>query len=462
MLKHKVPYAVPWIMPTGENFSSGLAKNGELNVSLRFKGKLKGKVICKNVILLPVIFLVILIMPKILKTFSIIVIFLFILSIFGWMVFHISKGDKQFGFLTEPIKFMYTFPDLFTQSVVEVKTLPKTFISTPKGFKSINNLDSDLIVLSTYSDTSDSRSIILLNLKNDSTLYKWTVKNPYQEHDRILNPLLFPEKSLIYSFDKKSGLRRIDSLTNLVWKQDSIRTHHAITLDKNDDLWTCSFEPVFYATGMYKLNGRNVFYIDNYITKIDSESGRIIFHKSITEILSENNLSGYLLKSANAKDPLHFNDIVAVTKSTPYYEEGDLFLSSRNLSLVMHYRPSSNKVINIIEGPFTSQHDVDFLNDSTLLLFNNNYYNKWSNESKASPKDSSMLKIAGDFYSNIVRYDFVTDSISFIGDSVFRANKIFTGTEGLMEFFDPTTYFVEEQNTGLIWVIKDDRSERSC
>jgi len=395
-------------------------------------------------------------MKKVLTTFSVIVISLFTLAIFGWMVFHITKGDKEFGVLTGPVKFMYTFPDLFSQSVEEVKTLPKTFIPTPEDFESINKLDADLHVLSTYSDTSDSRSIVLLNLKNDSVLHKWTVGNPYQEHDRIINPMLFPGKSLIYSVDCISGLRRIDSLSNIVWKQDSIHPHHAMTLDKDGNIWTCAFMPVFYATGLYKLEGRSVFYIDNYITKIDPENGRIIFNKSMTDILRENNLSSYLLKSANIKDPLHINDIQAAYKTTPYYKEDDLFISSRSLSLIMHYRPSTNKVIDMIEGPFTSQHDVDFFADNSLVIFNNNYYNVWSNDTKEPPKDSTTLKYAGDFYSNIVRYDFSTSNFSFIGDSVFRANEIFTNTEGLMEFIDPTTYFVEEQNSGLIWLIKDD------
>lgn len=394
-------------------------------------------------------------MNKVLKTFSLIVIFLFALSIFGWMVFHISAGDKNFGFLTGPVKFMYTFPDLFSQSVEEVKTLPKTFIATPEDFTSINNLDSDFIVLSTYSDTGNSRSIVVLNLKNDSILYKWTVKNPYQEHDRIINPLLFPGKSLVYSFDGVSGLRRIDSLSKTVWKQDSIHHHHSMNLDSHGDIWICSYQPVYYATGMYKLEGRSIFYIDNYITKIDAETGRIMFHKSVTEILRENNLSGYIIKSSNIEDPLHINDVEPAFKSTPYYKEDDLFISSKNLSLVIHYRPSTNKVIDIIEGPFSSQHDVDILNDSTLVFFNNNNHHYWSNASKAPPKDSISLKIAGDFYSNIVRYDFSNDNLSFIGDSIFRKNEIFTGTEGLVEFVDPSTYLVEEQNSGLIWVIKN-------
>jgi hypothetical protein len=268
--------------------------------------------------------------------------------------------------------------------------------------------------------------------------------------------MLFPEKSLVYSIDCLSGLRRIDSLSNIVWKQDSIHPHHAMTLDKEGNIWTCAFMPVFYATGLYKLEGRSVVYIDNYITKVDPETGRIIFNKSITDILRENDLASYLLKSANVKDPLHINDIEAAHITTPYYKKDDLFISSRSLSLIIHYRPSTNKVIRMIEGPFTSQHDVDFLGDNSLGIFNNNYYNLWSTDTKEPPRDSSMLKFAGDFYSNIVRYDFSTSGFSFIGDSVFRANEIFTNTEGLMEFISPESYFVEEQNTGLLWVIQDD------
>lgn len=396
-------------------------------------------------------------MNRVLKTISLIVILLFTYSLFGWMVYHISEGDKNYGFLAGPVKFMYTFPDLFSQSVEEVKALPKTFIPTPEDFRSINHLESDFMVLSTYSDTSDSRSIVLLNLKDDSVHYKWTVANPYQKHDRIINPLLFPGKSVVYAFDSMSGLIRIDSLSNTVWQQDSIKPHHAMTLDKDGDIWICSFEPVFHATGLYHLDGRSVFYIDNYITKVDAGTGRILFHKSVTEILSENNLSGYLLKSPVVKDPIHINDVEPVFKSTPYYREGDLFISSRNLSLIMHYRPSANRVIQMIEGPFASQHDVDFLNDSTLVIFNNNYYNLWSTDSKEPPMDSSRLKYAGDFYSNLVCYDINNHSLSFMYDSLFRENEIFTQTEGLMEFVDPSTCFVEEQNTGLIWIIKDDK-----
>lgn len=396
-------------------------------------------------------------MKKILKIFSTIVIILFILSVFGWTVNQISNKNKRFGFLTGPIKFMYTFPDLFSQSLEEVKTLPNTFILTPDSFESINHLDFDVPVLTTYSNQNDSRSIVLLNLKDDSILYKWTVKNPYQAHDRIMNPLLLPGKSIVYSFFNKSNLRRIDSLSNIIWKRNDILTHHSMNLDKKGDIWICSAERASIATGTYKLNGRSEFYIDNFITKIDAETGKILFHKSFTEILEENNMGNYILKSSKYQDPIHINDIEPALQSTKHYEQDDLFISSRNLSLVMHYRPSTNEVINILEGPFISQHDVDFREDGSLMIFNNNFYIFIPPDINPLPYDSTRLKSAGDFYSNIIHYDFEKDCYSFFGDSVFRANEIFTKTEGLMDFIDPKTYFVEEQNTGVLWIIRDNK-----
>lgn len=395
-------------------------------------------------------------MAKILKVFSFIVIGLFTLSVFGWMSFHISKGDKKFGFLTETVTFMYSFPDMFSESVEEAKTLalPKTFIKTPKDFHPINKLESDLIALTSYSDTDNSRTVALINLRNDSLEYKWTFNDTIPEHERIYHPLLLPEKNLVYSFKGKS-LTRVDSMSNVIWEQNSIWPHHSKNLDSHGNIWVCTYAPVYYATGLYKINGKSTFFKDEYITKVDGETGEILYQKSITKILVENDLSNYLLKSGNISDPIHSNDIQPALKTTPFYKKDDIFISAKNLSAILHFRPSTNELIEVIEGPFNCQHDVDFYTDSSLVFFNNNYYPVSNKNYRPPPEDSSRLVFAGDLYSEIVRYDFQTKSYSFIWDTVFRENKIFTFTEGLIDFYEPNTCFIEEQNSGVLWVIKD-------
>ena len=228
-------------------------------------------------------------------------------------------------------------------------------------------------------------------------------------------------------------------------------------LDAKGDIWACTFAPVYYSTAYYKLNGNSVFFKDNFITKFDAETGKILFHKSIAEILKENDIANYVLKpSGSITDPLHLNDVEPALKTTPYYKKDDVFISLRQPSLVLHYRPETNELIDVIEGPFVSQHDVDFLNDTTLILFNNNYYTKWANKSAPLPKDSTRLIKIGDFYSNIVKYDLTDETFSSLGDSIFRENGIFTSTEGLQEFVNDSAFFVEEQAVGLLWVLTED------
>lgn len=397
-------------------------------------------------------------MKKILTIFSKVIIFLFILSLFGWMVNQMSTKNKNFGFLTNPIKFMYSFPDLFKQSAKEINELPRTFIKTYKHFKPVNKLQKDLIALVTYTNAKKTRTVALINLRNDSILRKWTFKNPWDEAARIVNPILHPDGSLIYNYyyKLKPGLIKIDSSGNMIWKRDKLVYHHGMNLNKDGDIWACSIMPG-KPTGNYILGGKKVFYNDYTITKIDNETGKTLFHKSITEILKENNLSNYVLKTANPKEPIHLNDVQPALNTTQYFQEDDVFISLRNMSLILQYRPSTNELINTLEGPFINQHDVDILNDSTLVIFNNNTYVDIKRTSKKPHKDKKRLINAGKFYSNIVAYDFKNNSYSFIGEEVFRRNKIFTINEGLMEFIGPNTYFVEEQNPGILWVIKDDK-----
>lgn len=374
------------------------------------------------------------------------------------MVNQVSNKNRKFGFLTETIKFMYSYPDLFKRSVKEVNVLPGTFVPAPLNFEPINKLEKDLIVLSTYSDTSDSRTIVLLNLKNDSILRKWTFKNQNGQYARIVNPILHPDGTLIYNYyyTKYPGLFKIDSAGEILWQSDTLLIHHGMNLNKDGDIWACTQIPGWRATGKYFLGGVEVFYNDYTITKFENETGEILFHKSITELLAENNLANYIFKSADTKEPIHLNDVQPALKTTKYFKEDDVFISLRNVHLILHYRPSTNELINVLEGPFINQHDVDILNDSTLVIFNNNTYADISREGKKPHDHLDRPVNAGEFFCNIISYDLKNKSYSVIGENVFKENEIFTMNEGLMEFLTPDTYFVEEQNPGILWVIKGD------
>lgn len=378
------------------------------------------------------------------------------LSIFGWMSVHLSKGDKDFGFINGPIKFMYSFLDQFQESVQEVEKLSATFLPIWSKQEPINKLKRDLKVLVSYSESNSFRSVAIRNLKTNQTEQKWNIPEKVGRWDRVVNPFMYSNKDLVYFFTDKTGLRRIDSTGNFIWKQDSFLAHHSLNVDSTGNFWICTKpKPKNTASAYYKIDNREVYYDDNYLTLVNSNDGSILFHQSITEIFKSNKLSSYLLQATTAKDPIHLNDIQPALKTTKYYDEGDVFVSIKQPSIILHYRPTSNKVIKVLEGPFSAQHDIDFFNDSTLTIFNNNSYPHWTTQTMKKPIGVDTLVNGGDFYSNIVKYDFTTDSFTILFENIFRENGLFTSTEGLHEFIDESTVFIEEQNNGKYWVIRN-------
>ena len=398
-------------------------------------------------------------MKRILELFSMTVIVLFFLSIYGWAVNQVANNNKKFGILNKPIEFLYTFPDLFKKSVKEVRALPRTFIKTYEHFQPINSLEKDLLVFTSYSDSSNGRIMALINLRNDSIHRMWSVENPFDEVARIVHPLYLSDGSGVYNYYYKAtpGLTRLDPSGAIVWQNDSMVVHHGMNLNADGDLWACTKSRA-KASGRFSIDDKEIYFNDYRITKYDIGSGEIMFDKSITEILVENGLANYLFKTSNVKDPVHLNDVQPALTGSKYFEEEDLFISMRGNSMILQYRPSTNELIHYWEGPFISQHDVDVVNDSTLVLFNNNTFENIRRQGiePIMPSDMKTAVDAGDHFSCLVAYHFDTDEWSFVGDTTFRANKIFTKNEGLFEYLDEETYFVEEQNSGLLWVIRND------
>ena len=99
-------------------------------------------------------------------------------------------------------------------------------------------------------------------------------------------------------------------------------------------------------------------------------------------------------------DPTHLNDIQPVLDDGPYWKKGDLFLSLRNISTVMLYRPSTDEILWIKRGPWIAQHDVDILDDHRISIYDNDV------EARAPGKPY----IAGT--SQVMVYDFATRKIS--------------------------------------------------
>jgi len=250
----------------------------------------------------------------------------------------------------------------------------------------------------------------------------------------------------------------LDSTSKVKWFNKDFIFHHAMNLDHKGNIWIpgVKHEDGLIVPKTVSVDGKKTEYRDDLIINVDAETGKTLYSKSLTDIFLENELDELMNKATHITDPFHLNDIQPVViDSSSYYNKGDLFLSFRHLSTIVHFRPSTGKVITVIDGPFTFQHDVDVLSDNTIAIFNNNspawdvYFNK--NEFKPS-NGTIQRKIT---HSNVLIYNFETDSFEALYEDQFIENEIFTGAEGLYEILPNGDMFIEEQGAGILWVLNE-------
>ena len=94
--------------------------------------------------------------------------------------------------------------------------------------------------------------------------------------------------------------------------------------------------------------------MDDAIVKLD-KNGKILYEKSVSQIFIENGLEYLLFSSGDLRfvnDPIHLNDIQPVNNDGNFWKRGDVFLSLRHQSMVILFRPSTNKIIWKGTGPF--------------------------------------------------------------------------------------------------------------
>ena len=388
-----------------------------------------------------------------------VVVLMTFLSLFGWVVRETTKGKPWIPHnVSRSITFFTTLPDRLMVAKAAVERLPLVFIPSPEDFEPINNLTKDVKVLMSYANANWKRTIAILNLKTGEELKTWSVERLANPHNRIMHSLMLPDSSLIYSLNGVTGVIKIDKNSERLWKQDTIAHHHAINLGVDETFWANTYskdkgEHIYYGA-QFSIDGREFPYIDNTITQFDNATGRILYHKSITEVLIENDLTHLLIKSDSPSDPLHINDIQPVLHNGPYMLKGDVLISSRTSSWMMLFRPSTGAVVKVIEGPFMSQHDVDIETDSTLIFFNNGGQTLKGDRPDKWRLSDPLIQVAPQ-YSGILRYHMGTGDFESIAPEIFAQNEIFSFTESLVDEIPGGGYFIEEQNSSVLWVIKD-------
>ena len=376
--------------------------------------------------------------------------------IFGGIVRHHYLGGKKFQKLKIIPIFLVELPSSL-KKMFENKSINPSKPPILKRHKDkerfkifTENKRNALLILPRY-DHSLNRSIIdIIDLLDFSVIHSYKsdineLNNIFKNDKKFSNleidfppirflyqhPLLLDDGSIIVQ-SNDYPVFRIDICSNLIWFNTDEISHHSLMKDSDGNIWTGG---TMNMKSKYVKKYQIKDYEDDSIIKFD-KNGKILFNKSVTEILIENKIvpDNFVLNSylSNEKDPIHLNDIEPAINDTEFWKQGDLFLSLREQSSVVHYRPSTNKIINYITGPFAWQHDIDIVSDKEISIFNNNEF------------------IVNNEYSEILIYNFETKKFRKLFNAQLQKENFKTSTQGLSHIFNDGALLVEEQNHGRI------------
>ena len=396
------------------------------------------------------------------KKIEIWILYLIIVLLFLFTIFFSSltkyylEGGKKLFFLEPVVIFISSIPTNFIKILKNESQLASQLYSDQsfyKQYKSFTNKKKELVLISRY-DGEIERSIIEIRDINDfKLLYRYSpdIKKLIDKTDfskkefsaikdnltikryHFWHPII--NKNGEFIFHSGSPLIKTNFCGDILWINNVDRFHHSINIQGNF-IWVPS--RIFPNSLDYKIVGKNPKdFNDDAITKV-SNDGKIIYQKSVAKILLENDMQNLLFSSENFnKNPIHLNDIEPVNKDGKYWKKGDLFLSLRNLSMIILYRPSTNKIINIIKGDFLNQHDVDIIDEETISIFNNNAV-------------STINGMVVNEESKVILYNF--GNKKFYNKHYKNSNniKFSTTTHGLSEILEDGSMLVEDRNNGRI------------
>jgi len=291
---------------------------------------------------------------------------------------------------------------------------------------------------------------ILDNTKIDQEKFIFLKRDRSKNIFPMKNPLFDEDGGLIFH-GSYTPLIKINFCSEIEWIEDTNVFHHSINKSLDGNYWVSSeiypnsIDSEYIGTSRLENTKDDRFknkFIDDAITKVSSK-GEIIFQKSLAQLFIENNLGYLIFGQQNFNlDPFHLNDIEEVKINSEYFRKGDLFLSARNLSTIIQYRPETDKIIRLINGEFHMQHDIDFIDNKTISIFDNNRINNLSGS-----------KVMGN--NKIKYFDFENNFFYERYSKILSDQNVKTKGQGLIEIIDEDTILIEEHEQNRIIIANE-------
>lgn len=392
----------------------------------------------------------------------ILIINLFITTFLMVLVRQELVGGVKLGALSKAALFIAELPRNMKLMMMDKTEVHNKFPNTDGGFKGTPSKTEQYLLLSRFDKGLDEGIVELIDLKNFQTIHTW---NPdisamnrelektgglkyrliWKENTALMTaPLLTKDLKLIFlTSGWNSPLRFIDVSSNALFQNYNVQFHHSIEEDLNNNFWI-PFNLFPYSNK--KLGTKVGDFAENGLCKINS-NGEVLFTKSLVDIFTKNNLD-HLVYGGPLwyKDPFHLNDIEPVKYKSKYWDEGDVFLSLRHMSLVLLYRPSTDSILWKGEGHTFLQHDIDILDNHRIAIFNNNA--KWRMDGRDLDNNQ------------IIIYDFEKDQYSSYLEESMKLENIATPSQGLFQIVKDGGLFIEETDYGRLIYFNSDGTKR--
>ncbi len=380
---------------------------------------------------------------------------------FGAVVYDTSKGKARFGKFGQAAvlvaKSPWTLADMQKEESRTLSSEPTRFDGPGGWWIEKSQLKEDIpgfVLVSRFDGDTARHAVELYDLSDFSLVHQWwpdpetllaTARRDWAWMDytawqrdawRAIHPVLLPNGDLIVK-NHYAPLIRVSACGQPVWLKDDVYYHHSTEPDGEGGFWIPT------AAAPSNLEGTPDWFIEDVLTRISAD-GDVLFERSLARVFIDNGFYHRVFGAGmHHKDPFHLNDIEPVLEDGPYWKRGDLFLSLRRYSMIVQYRPSTDEIIWMKEGPWLDQHDVDIIDDHTIAVFNNNIVNKGNGR---KVKD----------VSEVLFYDFKTDSVTSPFRATMETYAIRTPTEGLFDILPSGHLMLEEENAGRLLIFSPD------
>ncbi|MBT3769843.1 MAG: hypothetical protein HN810_06280 [Acidiferrobacteraceae bacterium] len=234
-----------------------------------------------------------------------------------------------------------------------------------------DNIERGLRLIYGALDTEGAMHGAILLDDSGNVIHQWKVTEDNQANtkrkdtNKYLHGLeVFPDGSMIFSFDGGGGLYRIDACGSRLWKIKG-NFHHSVSNDGASAVWA---------------------WRNHDMVKVDINTAEILRTINITALDKANSELGLFgirqqdgeSESNWAHDPHHPNDLEPLLPENaagyPQFNVGDLLISFRSLNLVFVIDPVNLQVKWWRIGQWRRQHDPDWNRDGKLYVYDNNMH----------------------------------------------------------------------------------------